>query len=439
MTSLGVKLQQAMVESEEHLEKEFAKLPAMADKTGREVGVAYQRSLREIEKIKPMRSKLEIVDALIENLEQSRRNLLGEISDIRSARTAAKQRAVERLNKRLSGKLRITIVPDGLREPLRKFLQCLPGIGPQKTRWIDEAEGFSVPALASAIRTGGDALLGMNWGLTSGVADALTRLTISQIHELEIIDIEDRMDIELNISRSGSERFQPLERLSTGQQCTAILHLLLLDNRDPLIMDQPEDNLDNAFIAERIVKELLSAKTERQFLFATHNANIPVFGDAEWIGVCGASGDRAEMPPDMQGSEESGEVDAFMRRVRSWHYPIDALREAIVNALAHRDWSRFEEAEVVRYADRLVVTSPGTLPNTMTVRKMIAGQRSPRNPLIVDVLRDYGYVDARGMGVRNKIIPLLAECNGVEPDFHASEDHLVITMPRGSAQDVPRE
>ena len=94
--------------------------------------------------------------------------------------------------------------------------------------------------------------------------------------------------------------------------------------------------------------------------------------------------------------------------------------------------------EVVRYADRLVVTSPGTLPNTMTVRKMIAGQRSPRNPLIVDVLRDYGYVDARGMGVRNKIIPLLAEWNGVEPEFHASEDQLVVTMPRRPAPDISR-
>jgi ABC-type lipoprotein export system ATPase subunit len=45
-------------------------------------------------------------------------------------------------------------------------------------------------------------------------------------------------------------------------------------------MDQPEDNLDNAFIADRIVRELRQAKTQRQFIFATHNANIPVFGDA---------------------------------------------------------------------------------------------------------------------------------------------------------------
>jgi hypothetical protein len=52
-----------------------------------------------------------------------------------------------------------------------------------------------------------------------------------------------------------------------------------------LIIDQPEDNLDNAFIAENIVSELRRQKEARQFIFSTHNANIPVFGDAEWIGV----------------------------------------------------------------------------------------------------------------------------------------------------------
>ena len=127
-------------------------------------------------------------------------------------------------------------------------------------------------------------------------------------------------------------------------------------------------------------------------------------------------------------AEESDDVDASMRRERRWLYPVEALREAIVNALAHRDWTRYEEIEIARYADRLEVLSPGALQNSMTVEKMIAGQRSPRNPLIVEVLRDYGYVDARGMGVRNKIIPLLMEHNGTEPEFIATEDHLRLVL-----------
>ena len=295
-------LKQALAASESDIEMQFANLPAIAGRTGREVGVAYQRLLREIERIKPPRSHLKTVDDLVGDLEQTRRNLLGEISDIRSARSAAKRRGVEALNERLSGKLRIAVVSDGLRQPLRESLQRLPGVGLQKTRWVDEAEGLTVAGLVAAIREGKESLLSKDWGLTAGAAETLTRLSSFQLHGLETIDLEERVKIELNVSHTDPVRFRPLEQLSVGQQCTAILLLLLLNNTDPLIMDQPEDNLDNAFIAERIVKELRSAKTERQFLFATHNANIPVFGDAEWIGVCTVDGESAGMPPDVQGS-----------------------------------------------------------------------------------------------------------------------------------------
>jgi len=130
-------------------------------------------------------------------------------------------------------------------------------------------------------------------------------------------------------------------------------------------------------------------------------------------------------------SEETEPLGETMRRERYWHYPLDALREAVVNALAHRDWTRYEEIEISRYSDRLEVISPGALQNSMTVEKMIAGQRSPRNPLVVEVLRDYGYVDARGMGVRNKIIPLVRESSGAEPVFPATEDYLKLIIPKG--------
>lgn len=132
-------------------------------------------------------------------------------------------------------------------------------------------------------------------------------------------------------------------------------------------------------------------------------------------------------------SAESGELIDGVRREREWFYPIAALREALVNALAHRDWTRIEDVEVVAYADRLEVRSPGALQNSMTVEKMLAGQRSPRNPLIVDVLRDYGYVDARGMGVRSKIVPLMRQHNGVDPEFEATEDYLLVRFWRDAA------
>ena len=66
----------------------------------------------------------------------------------------------------------------------------------------------------------------------------------------------------------------------------------------------------------------------------------------------------------------------------------------------------------------------------MTVSKMIAGQRSPRNTLVVEILRDYGYVDSRGMGVRTKIIPLMRQYNHVDPIFEATDDYVRVVFPR---------
>lgn len=129
-------------------------------------------------------------------------------------------------------------------------------------------------------------------------------------------------------------------------------------------------------------------------------------------------------------TEESGTVDQNMRRDVSWIYPWMALREAIINALAHRDWTRTVDIEVACYADRLEIVSPGKLQNSMTVSKMIAGQRSPRNTLVVEILRDYGYVDSRGMGVRTKIIPLMRQYNHVDPIFEATDDYVRVVLPR---------
>ena len=123
-------------------------------------------------------------------------------------------------------------------------------------------------------------------------------------------------------------------------------------------------------------------------------------------------------------SEEPDGIDDHLRRERMWHYPLEAVREVFINALAHRDWTRFIEIEIGSYTDRLEVISPGALPNSMTVEKMIAGQRSPRNPIIMEVLRDYGYVDYRGMGIRTKVLPLMQQQNQTAPVFEATEDYL---------------
>jgi hypothetical protein len=112
--------------------------------------------------------------------------------------------------------------------------------------------------------------------------------------------------------------WQGLEDLSTGQKATAVLLLLLLDSDAPLVIDQPEDDLDNRFITKSVVPRMKEEKRRRQFIFASHNANIPVLGDAELIVGMSAksetSGHAALSKEHMGGIDTSG-VRELVERV----------------------------------------------------------------------------------------------------------------------------
>ena len=122
-------------------------------------------------------------------------------------------------------------------------------------------------------------------------------------------------------------------------------------------------------------------------------------------------------------------IDNGGRRVDRWDYPIEAVREAVVNAVAHRDYTiSVMDIELSIYADRLEIISPGRLPNTVTVDKMRAGYRASRNELIKEVLRDYGYVEATGLGVPRKIIAGMQRYNGTEPDLVEEESRFIVRL-----------
>ncbi len=118
-----------------------------------------------------------------------------------------------------------------------------------------------------------------------------------------------------------------------------------------------------------------------------------------------------------------------MMRVDRWDYLEEVVREAVGNALVHRDYSiAGTDVALIIYSDRLEVQSPGRLPNTVTVEGMKAGVRYARNQTLVNVMRDYGYVDARGMGVRNRILPGMRAHNGTEPDLIEEEHRFLVRL-----------
>lgn len=129
--------------------------------------------------------------------------------------------------------------------------------------------------------------------------------------------------------------------------------------------------------------------------------------------------------------EVEGWVDEGGRRQERWAYPLDAVREAIVNAVAHRDYTiTVMDVELSIYSNRIEVISPGRLPNTVTVEKMRAGYRASRNELVKEVLRDYRYIEATGLGVPRKIIQGMRSHNGTEPDLVEEESRFIVRLWR---------
>ncbi|OKL38685.1 TrlF family AAA-like ATPase [Pontibacter flavimaris] len=107
------------------------------------------------------------------------------------------------------------------------------------------------------------------------------KLNDAQIDEIDLLWPEDEIEIQYKPTNDAS--FRPLSTASAGQKTTAILTFILSHGNVPLLLDQPEDDLDNRLVYELIVDRLKFAKEQRQIIVVTHNANIPVNGDAEYI------------------------------------------------------------------------------------------------------------------------------------------------------------
>jgi len=108
---------------------------------------------------------------------------------------------------------------------------------------------------------------------------------------VEFLEVIDDDDIEVSL-RVGEAGFVAIQNLSAGQRCVAVFPILLRNTQAPLVIDQPEDNLGNRYIADVIAPDLLVRKTSQQLLVTSHNANLVVLTDADLIGHLDSDGSR---------------------------------------------------------------------------------------------------------------------------------------------------
>ncbi|MCK4601719.1 MAG: hypothetical protein KAU28_04595, partial [Phycisphaerae bacterium] len=157
---------------------------------------------------------------------------------------------------------------------------------------------------------------------TAKVMEALSRLDVQL--QLDTVELADLPRLEL----LDGEEWKNSLHLSTGQKCTTILPILLLESDNPLLVDQPEDNLDNRYIYDTVVNAIHRVKQNRQIILITHNPNIPVLGEASAVYVLTSDGERARMAN--QGSVDDckteiinlleGGKEAFVRRKDRYKY-----------------------------------------------------------------------------------------------------------------------
>lgn len=112
---------------------------------------------------------------------------------------------------------------------------------------------------------------------------------------LDLLDVADDDDVEISL-QVGKGGLVTIQNLSAGQRCVAVFPLLLRNTRGPLVIDQPEDNLDNRYIADIIAPDLLRRKQRQQFLVTSHNANLVVLTDADFIVHVDSDGATCRFP-----------------------------------------------------------------------------------------------------------------------------------------------
>lgn len=258
-------------------------------------GVERTRLEQRFADLKAKEKKLAEKRSALAALDKDREQLRARLSELRDRRFQLRLEVAERLNQHLAPMIRVRIEQFGNMDEYRDLLnQSMKGSGLRYALIVDRAVERIPPAeLAAMIQREDRAGLERELDLD---ADRATRLIIQlkdkpELFAIETVELHDRPILEL---RDG-EDYKDSSTLSTGQKCTTILPILLVESERPLLIDQPEDNLDNAFVFETVVQSLSGIRGRRQLIFVTHNPNIPVLGDAQRVFVLRSSGRVASL------------------------------------------------------------------------------------------------------------------------------------------------
>lgn len=216
---------------------------------------------------------------------------LDRLEAAREGRYAARQDAIQILNAALHPRIRLSVTRCGQHtEYGDRLADVLRGSGLRYGELSQAlAQKISPRELVEAVEQNDVKLVSEAGSLSADRAIKLiSALKDTDLGALATTLVEDDVCFEL----LDGKVYKDIADLSTGQRCTVILPIILQHRERLLIVDQPEDHIDNAFIADTLIQSVNERALTGQIVFSTHNANIPVLGNAEVVVELGSDGKR---------------------------------------------------------------------------------------------------------------------------------------------------
>ena len=248
--------------------------------------------------LRERKAQLQSLQAVFEMRNQAliqvyqRRSLaLDTLEAARMQRFQMRLAAAAELNRVLGPKIRINVVRGGQTESFSAAIaDALRGSGLRYNELVAAlVQRMSPRDLLEAVENDNYALVA-SCGNTSAdrAAKAVIALKDADLGLLGTLAVDDYVSFSL---LDGPDH-KDIADLSTGQRCTVILPIVLRHTDRLLIVDQPEDHIDNGFIVDTLIRSILARSANGQIVFSTHNANIPVLGNADFVLQLASDGKR---------------------------------------------------------------------------------------------------------------------------------------------------
>lgn len=292
----------------------------------------YEILIQEKVRLEPLIKEYEKIEKQKQALELERESLKKDIQKERHNLFALRKERIEKINHRLSGRVKLEVSYQSDRKDFKDELVSLlygSRVSEDAMAKIVDNEQITIDGIElSKIIEAGENQLKKQFGLTDAMAKRITDWfkDRSKLYQLENLFPKDLITIKLKVGEG--DEYRSFDKLSDGQKATALLVLLFSQERKILIIDQPEEDLDNRFVYDDIVVMLRQMKGKRQLIFATHNANIPVLGDSEQVFVLDAEAnqckikdfgsiDKTSITENIKKIMEGGE-EAFRKRIQKY-------------------------------------------------------------------------------------------------------------------------